>query len=170
MALAKERSIPHESSFMMSCVNNMSPQSPYSPDEFDKQPATTNGIADQFRAANSQPDDSQLSVINFSGFLANSDQPLLSFDPKEEYYGSTNSDHQSYQWPPNNNQNSRFSADFSCSFQTASDYSNCASQNGWLYSESTVTTDHSFEESGSQESAGFNKRPNVVRMRVSREL
>ncbi|XP_062104876.1 putative transcription factor bHLH086 [Humulus lupulus] len=129
-----------------------------------------------FRAANNQSEDVQ-SVISFTGFVttnSSDDQSLLSFDKpmagpgqrdsnnhtKEEYYSScaTNPD-QSYPW---NNHNPRFSSDYNC-FQTASDKGNqhggsADGSCGWLYSEATVIAD-SFEESGTQESAGFHKRP-----------
>lgn len=190
MALAKERSIlTHDPCMIMSSV--LSPQAPYNLDHqdfhkptFDQEKSTSSSTTSgcgknlainhsyeaTFRAANNQAEDAQ-SVINFTGFVTNSsdDQSLLSFDQqvighrpsnhKEEYYSATNPD-QSYPW---NNHNPRFSSDFNC-FQTASDKGN---QNGgdgsygWLYSEATVIAD-SFEESGTQESAGFHKRPHVV--------
>lgn len=163
MALANERSIPHEPCMMMSSTV-LSPQIPYSAEDFHKPPFEEKG-----GTINLQPQQEPQSVINFSSFLTSSDQSLLSFEQKEEFYDG-NSD-QSYEWP-HNNYNPRFTTGFNC-FQTASDYgsvSNCSSKENqpsadgsyaWLYSESTVTTD-SFEESGTQESAGINRRPHTV--------
>lgn len=179
MALAKERSIPHEIPS-------------YNSAEDQKSTNIIKGVP--LASINRRPDhrrllDAHESVINFSSLLSSSgsDQSFLSFEQKDhiqeeyKYYSSSNSDHDhSYDdhWNINHDHNrSRFTAGFNC-FQTASDYASSKQGNhdpqysgdhhagsyGWLYSESTVTTD-SFEESGTQvQSAGglINKRPHMV--------
>lgn len=142
-------------------INPLSTQSPYSsPEEF----------IDQGHKRSNSDQDGQ-SVISFSGFLMstcsqNGDPSLLRFDPAKEDQIYDN----------NRNLNPRFDSDYGC-FQTDSDYgssiTDCAVVNngskdgsdgsyGWLYSDSTVTTDHTFDESVAQDSAGYNKRPNMV--------
>ncbi|EXC20666.1 Putative transcription factor bHLH086 [Morus notabilis] len=155
MALAKERSIPHE----IPSYNSAE----------DQRSTNINGVP---LASINRLLDAHESVINFSSLIlsssSSSDQSFLSFEQKDhtqEYKYHSYDDHN----------RSRFSAGFNC-FQTASDYASSKQGNhdpqysgdhhagsyAWLYSESTVTTD-SFDESGTQDqSAGLiNKRPHM---------